>query len=318
VNAEPLRALIELRLHCRDCRAVQFACPHCAEPFTLALAPGAPFPLMVPPRPCPDCGALLHARVLGYHPNPTNERPAPEALSDSLAALERAYASSPATPPPPVPVELAQAWSLILSRLELPSTRMLLSQQGRLIELSQTRAVVAVRAHWAPMVQTRAELLRDAIQRVSGHRPALELLPVAELPASPVVATIRPPAPRWAAPAAAATTPPRRRPPARRSRRPRPARPAPRRRAPAAPPPTYRQPCPSTAARRTLAAWAALGLPLATTPGATIARGFREVFGCEPQRHRQTRAYSRRELAAVLQQLGHPIPAALQGLEVVK
>jgi hypothetical protein len=97
VNAEPLRALIELRLHCRECDAVQFCCPICAEPFTLALAPGAPFPLMVPPRPCPDCGALLHARVLGYHPNPTNERPAPEALSDDLARLERAYASSPSS-----------------------------------------------------------------------------------------------------------------------------------------------------------------------------------------------------------------------------
>ncbi len=312
MNIEPLHCFLELRLHCRDCRAVQFACPHCAEPFGLAIAPAAAFPYLPAAWPCPDCGCLIHPRVLGFAPNPTNERPAPEALSDDLARLEAAYRNSPATPPPPVSVELAQAWALILSRLELPSTRMLLSQQARLIELSQSRAVVAVVANWAPMVQTRAELIRDAIQRVSGHRPALELLPVAELPDSPVVATIRPPAPRWAAPAAAAA-------PARTTRRSgrRPARRAVPRRAPAPPPPTYRQPCPSTAARRTLAAWSALGLPLATTPGATIAKAYRQTFGCDPHRQRQTRTYSRRELAAVLQQLGQPLPPALQGLEVV-
>lgn len=315
MTLEPLHCFLELRLHCRDCRAVQFACPHCAEPFGLAIAPAAAFPYLPAPWPCPDCGCVIHPRVLGFAPNPTNERPAPEALSDDLARLEAAYRNSPATAPPPVPVELAQAWALILSRLELPSTRMLLSQQGRLIELSPTRAVVAVVANWAPMVKTRAELLRDAIQRACGHRPALELLPVAELPASPVVPTIRPPAPRRPAPAAAATARTTRR----TTRRPRAARPAPRRRAPAPPPPppTYRQPCPSTAARRTLAAWSALGLPLATTPGATIARAYRQTFGCEPHRQRQTRTYSRRELAAVLQQLGQPLPPALQGLEVV-
>lgn len=314
MTAEPRRAWVELRLHCRECDSVQFCCPHCAEPFGLAIAPGAPFPLIVPPRPCPDCGALIHVQVLGYETNPTAERPASEALSDDLARLERAWAASPATPAPPVSLEVAQAWALILSRLELPSTRMLLSQQGRLIELSQTRAVVAVVAYWAPMVQSRAELIRDAIQRVSGHRPALEVLPVAELPASPMVPAIRPPAPRWAAPAAA--TPPART--ARRTtRRPRSARRAGWRPAPP-PPPTYRQPCPAAANRRTLAQWQAQGVPLDQLPPATVAKGYRETFGCEPRRQRQTRTYSRRELAAVLQQLGQTLPGTLQGLEVLQ
>jgi DNA polymerase III subunit gamma/tau len=310
VTFKPLNAYFELRLHCRDCHTVQFVCPICAEPFALVIPPAGPFPFIPPPHTCPDCRSLLHPRVVGYEPNPTNERPAPEALSDSLAALERSYQASPSVAPAPVPLELAQAWSLILSRLELPSTRMLLSQQAHLIEISQTRAVVAVVTNWAAMVRTRAELIRDAIQRVSGHRPALEVLPVAELPGSPAVASIRPPAPVRPAPAAA--TKPRRTP----TRRRRPARRAGWRAAP--PPPTYQQPCPSTANRRTLTQWQAQGLPLDQLPPATVAKGYRQAFGCLPRKLRQSCSYSSRELAAVLQQLGQPIPAPLQGLEVAK
>jgi hypothetical protein len=315
VTLDPLRAHFEIRLCCPDCNSADFICPYCAEPFRLAMAPWAGFPFIPPPQPCPDCGALIHVRVLGYHPNPTNERPAAEALSDDLARLERAYHNSNSRPP--AVQELAEAWARILAQLQLPSTRMLLAQQARLEHLEQTRAVVAVAASWAPLIESRAQLIVDAIEQLSGHRPALRIRAVHTTARLPVVAPVRPPAPQRPAPAAATT--PRRRPPARRSRRPRPARPAPRRRAPAAPPPTYRQPCPAAAERLTISQWQAQGVPLEQLPPATIARGFREVFGCEPRRLRQSRAYSAQELCWALWRLGNPAPAAMARLqEVVK
>lgn len=87
----------------------------------------------------------------------------------------------PPAPPPPRPVDplaepLGAIWGRTLQALELPSTRMLLSQQARLEALRPTGwgelvAVVAVAPDWLPMVQTRAALLSDALGRALNARP---------------------------------------------------------------------------------------------------------------------------------------------------
>ena len=67
-------------------------------------------------------------------------------------------------------------WGRTLQALELPSTRMLLSQQARLEALRPNRwgglvAVVAVAPDWLPMVRTRQALLSDALGRALDARP---------------------------------------------------------------------------------------------------------------------------------------------------
>lgn len=104
-------------------------------------------------------------------------------------------------------------------------------------------------------------------------------------------------------------------------------RPAARRKT-AKPKPNHLTPCPRDAARLRLADWAAHGLELPPDlPPATIAKAYRQTFGTDPARdhqHRQSRAYSWRELFSCLGTIAgvavppDPIPdlwaAALQRL----
>ncbi len=63
---------------------------------------------------------------------------------------------------------LQELWQQILAGLELPSTRMLLSQQAVLARLDQQRAVVQVAGNWMAMVQSRLPLLEKAVQTALG------------------------------------------------------------------------------------------------------------------------------------------------------
>ena len=96
-----------------------------------------------------------------------------------------APAPAPAAAPPParpaVPTEnpaaaqLPELWQQILGSLELPSTRMLLSQQAQLVRLDAKRAVVQVAGNWMGMVQSRASLLEQAVAKALGGSRQLVL-----------------------------------------------------------------------------------------------------------------------------------------------
>ena len=104
-------------------------------------------------------------------------------LSPPLQPLGAAAArpAPAAAPPPPRPVDplaepLGAIWGRTLQALQLPSTRMLLSQQARLEAFRPNRwgdlvAVVMVAPDWLPMVQSRAVLLSDALGRALDGRP---------------------------------------------------------------------------------------------------------------------------------------------------
>ena len=77
--------------------------------------------------------------------------------------------------PPAEPTNLTELWQQILGSLELPSTRMLLSQQAQLVRLDAHRAVVQVAGNWMGMVQSRASLLEQAISRALGGSRQLVL-----------------------------------------------------------------------------------------------------------------------------------------------
>ena len=76
-----------------------------------------------------------------------------------------------------------ELWNQILGNLELPSTRMLLSQQAQLIRLTQEKAFVQVSANWMGMVQSRKTLLEEAISQTLGSNRQLILESNIEAPA---------------------------------------------------------------------------------------------------------------------------------------
>ena len=123
------------------------AAPVAKAPAAAQAAPVAVKPVSLPPT----------------QPVAPAAKPAPE------APAEQASVSAPE------PSNLTELWQQILGSLELPSTRMLLSQQAQLVRLDAHRAVVQVAGNWMGMVQSRASLLEQAISRALGGSRQLVL-----------------------------------------------------------------------------------------------------------------------------------------------
>ena len=170
-------------------------------------APQAPVPTSSqPPRPSAATAAPTPAPPAQASP------PAPVSLPDtSTPAAEPAAAASPSPPQ-----DLKELWQQILAGLELPSTRMLLSQQAELVRLDNHRAVVQVAGNWMGMVQSRVALLEQAIARAVGGSRQLVLeshggaAPMAATPAPAPTPTPAPaPVPAPAVTSSEAQLPPR-------------------------------------------------------------------------------------------------------------
>ncbi len=137
-------------------------------------------------------------------PTPAAPAPAPAPLPTPPAPVAAAAPPNPATPTGTP--NLGELWQQILAGLELPSTRMLLSQQAQLVRLDQRRAVVQVAGNWMAMVQSRLPLLEAAVTKALGSPRQLVLEgggehapPPSKAPlAAPVVAVVAAPAPAQA------------------------------------------------------------------------------------------------------------------------
>ncbi|MEY4360563.1 MAG: hypothetical protein RLZZ631_2049 [Cyanobacteriota bacterium] len=92
-------------------------------------------------------------------------------LGNGAEALQQADQTVPTSVMPSL-------WQAALTRLNLPSTRMLLSQQSRIRELSSDGAVIEVAAQWLPMVQSRRDLVEEALQQAVGWPVAVTLVPI--------------------------------------------------------------------------------------------------------------------------------------------
>jgi len=57
-------------------------------------------------------------------------------------------------------------WQEILKNLESPSSRMLLSQQAKLVIVDEKEVVILVAKNWIGMVQSRAGLIQQCVDRV--------------------------------------------------------------------------------------------------------------------------------------------------------
>ncbi len=62
-------------------------------------------------------------------------------------------------------INLDTIWEKVIAMLELPSTKMLLSQQAKLINLQSDCAEIAISEKWINMIQSRKNLIEDAFYK---------------------------------------------------------------------------------------------------------------------------------------------------------
>jgi DNA polymerase-3 subunit gamma/tau len=157
-----------------------------AEPMSPAIATApSQVPVTAPvPAPTPAPTPTPSAATAPAAPSPS---PA-QAKTPELPTVEVA------TPTPATSgTNLPELWQQILGSLELPSTRMLLSQQAQLVRLDANRAVVQVAGNWMGMVQSRASLLEQAVGKALGGSRQLIIeastgvMPPPAAPPAPVV-----------------------------------------------------------------------------------------------------------------------------------
>ncbi|MFL2515442.1 MAG: DNA polymerase III subunit gamma/tau [Parasynechococcus sp.] len=152
-----------------------------AEPMSPALATAPRTPQATP------APAAVPVPVAAPAPTPTAPSPSPaQAKTPELPTV------ATATPAPATSgTNLPELWQQILGSLELPSTRMLLSQQAQLVRLDANRAVVQVAGNWMGMVQSRASLLEQAVAKALGGSRQL----IIEASANAIAAPSEPSAP---------------------------------------------------------------------------------------------------------------------------
>ena len=61
---------------------------------------------------------------------------------------------------------LKEKWELILSKVELPSTRMLLSQQGELESFDSEKITIALSPNWENMIKSRRVIIENTIKKL--------------------------------------------------------------------------------------------------------------------------------------------------------
>ena len=70
----------------------------------------------------------------------------------------------------PEPNHLKDQWELILSKLELPSTRMLLSQQAELESFDSKKITIALSPNWENMIKSRKVIIENTVKKIFGDQ----------------------------------------------------------------------------------------------------------------------------------------------------
>jgi DNA polymerase-3 subunit gamma/tau len=184
-----------------------------AEPVLTAPAAGAPAVARSTPVTNPVAAPVTGTAT---PTQPPVEREAPVIPSSAPAP------AAPAPAAQEIPEDLSELWQRILARLELPSTRMLLNQQARLVRLDGHQALIEVAGTWMAMVQSRLPLLERSVEAALGSPRKLSLVagagvttasrppaPASPTRPAPIPATLatEPPPPRAPAPTPAEAAP---------------------------------------------------------------------------------------------------------------
>jgi DNA polymerase-3 subunit gamma/tau len=165
-----------------------------AEPVPTAPPPGPRPPAATPP-------VTARTPVVDKVSAPTTPAPPAQVRGEPVTA-------DPASPAPEAaPADLGELWQRILARLELPSTRMLLNQQARLVRLDEHHAVIEVAGTWMAMVQSRLPLLERSVETALGSPRKLSLVAGSGAGASASRTPAPPHEPPPTRPAAAPSTP---------------------------------------------------------------------------------------------------------------
>ncbi len=134
-----------------------------AEPVAAAQPISAAAPAAAPTATAPAVAPLVAPPI------------APAVTTTVASAVAPIPAPAPVSVEPNSSANLPELWQQILAGLELPSTRMLLSQQARLVRIDERRAVVQVAGNWMAMVQSRLPLLEAAVAKALGSPRQLTL-----------------------------------------------------------------------------------------------------------------------------------------------
>jgi len=71
-------------------------------------------------------------------------------------------------------INLKEKWSLILSKLELPSTRMLLSQQAELLNIGKNSIEIGLSPNWENMIKSRKLIIENAVKKIFGEHMKID------------------------------------------------------------------------------------------------------------------------------------------------
>ena len=63
---------------------------------------------------------------------------------------------------------LKDKWELILSKVDLPSTRMLLSQQAELESFDSEKITIALSPNWENMIKSRKLIIENTVKKIFG------------------------------------------------------------------------------------------------------------------------------------------------------
>jgi len=71
---------------------------------------------------------------------------------------------------------LEEIWEKVIAMLELPSTKMLLSQQAKLVNFNSNSAEIAISGKWINMIQSRKNLIENAFLKARGVHTKVSLI----------------------------------------------------------------------------------------------------------------------------------------------
>jgi len=76
-----------------------------------------------------------------------------------------------------IPNNLKEKWELILSKLELPSTKMLLYQQAELESFDSEKITIALSPNWENMIKSRKVIIENTVKKIFGDQIILNFSP---------------------------------------------------------------------------------------------------------------------------------------------
>ncbi|HEY9908601.1 MAG TPA: DNA polymerase III subunit gamma/tau [Thermosynechococcaceae cyanobacterium] len=139
-----------------------------------AIAPAAPSPLPIPIKPSLSVAPPPPVKPIQPEREAIEPVSEPRAIKPVSEPEEPAPDAAPVVPPTPGEQRSGDAWAAMLLQLQ-PSTQAMLRQQGCLIELTETEAVVGINTRWQDNARTRLGNLEAAFEQSLGRKVQVRL-----------------------------------------------------------------------------------------------------------------------------------------------